>query len=468
MKNFIHDDFLLDNETAKYLYHNHAKKMPIIDYHCHLNPNEIAENKKFKNITEIWLGGKGFGDHYKWRLMRTNGVDEKYITGNADDFERFVKWSETVQYLFGNPLYHWTHLELKRYFDIDLLMNPHNAKEIYETANQKLANLSARDFIKNSNVEIICTTDDPVDDLRYHKQLKEEKDLGFKVLPAWRPDVVVNINLDTFASYVEKLGKVCDIDINNLNALEKALRLRMDYFHKNECRLSDHGIDQMVYEPASKQEVQEIFTKAMKKESLTKSEIAKYKGYMMTFFGREYHRLGWVQQYHIGAIRDINKRQFETLGKDSGYDAIQDNLVAEALAATLNSLDATNQLPKTIIYALNPRDFEVAITIMQAFQGGGTKGKLQFGAPWWFLDNEDGIEKQFRALANNGMLSQFVGMLTDSRSFLSYPRHEYFRRVLCNYIGKEVERGRFPRDLELLGQLVEDISYNNAKNYFGY
>lgn len=465
---FIHDDFLLDNETAKYLYHNHAKKMPIIDYHCHLSPKEIAEDKTFKNITEVWLGGKGFGDHYKWRLMRTNGVEERFITGNEPDFERFKKWADTVKYLFGNPLYHWTHLELKRYFDIDLLLNTDTAKEIYETANKKIANLSAIKFIESSNVEVVCTTDDPIDDLKYHKLIKTKKNYNFKVLPAWRPDVVVNIELDTFNGYINKLAKVVNFKIENLNDLEKALRLRIDYFHENDCRLSDHGIDQMVFLETTKAEVQEIFRKRQEGKKLSKEEIAKYKGYLMTFFGREYHRLNWVQQYHIGAIRDINKRQFNDLGKDSGYDAIQDNLIAEALAQTLNSLDATNQLPKTIIYTLNPRDFEVAITIMQAFQGGGIAGKLQFGAPWWFLDNEDGIEKQFRALANNGLLSKFVGMLTDSRSFLSYPRHEYFRRVLCNYIGKEVEKGRFPNDRALLGKLVEDISYNNAKNYFGY
>ncbi len=465
---FIHDDFLLDNETAKYLYHNHAKKMPIIDYHCHLSPKEIAEDKTFKNITEVWLGGKGFGDHYKWRLMRTNGVEERFITGNEPDFERFKKWADTVKYLFGNPLYHWTHLELKRYFDIDLLLNPDTAKELYETANKKIANLSAIKFIESSNVEVVCTTDDPIDDLKYHKLIKTKKNYNFKVLPAWRPDVVVNIELDTFNGYINKLAKVVNFKIENLNDLEKALRLRIDYFHENDCRLSDHGIDQMVFLETTKAEVQEIFRKRQEGQKLSKEEIAKYKGYLMTFFGREYHRLNWVQQYHIGAIRDINKRQFNDLGKDSGYDAIQDNLIAEALAQTLNSLDATNQLPKTIIYTLNPRDFEVAITIMQAFQGGGVAGKLQFGAPWWFLDNEDGIEKQFRALANNGLLSKFVGMLTDSRSFLSYPRHEYFRRVLCNYIGKEVEKGRFPNDRALLGKLVEDISYNNAKNYFGY
>ena len=465
---FIHDDFLLDNETAKYLYHNHAKKMPIIDYHCHLSPKEIAEDKTFKNITEVWLGGKGFGDHYKWRLMRTNGVEERFITGNEPDFERFKKWADTVKYLFGNPLYHWTHLELKRYFDIDLLLNPDTAKEIYETANKKIANLSAIKFIESSNVEVVCTTDDPIDDLKYHKLIKTKKNYNFKVLPAWRPDVVVNIELDTFNGYINKLAKVVNFKIENLNDLEKALRLRIDYFHENDCRLSDHGIDQMVFLETTKAEVQEIFRKRQEGKKLSKEEIAKYKGYLMTFFGREYHRLNWVQQSHIGAIRDINKRQFNDLGKDSGYDAIQDNLIAEALAQTLNSLDATNQLPKTIIYTLNPRDFEVAITIMQAFQGGGIAGKLQFGAPWWFLDNEDGIEKQFRALANNGLLSKFVGMLTDSRSFLSYPRHEYFRRVLCNYIGKEVEKGRFPNDRALLGKLVEDISYNNAKNYFGY
>ena len=465
---FIHDDFLLDNDTAKYLYHNHAKKTPIIDYHCHLSPKEIAEDKTFKNITEVWLGGKGFGDHYKWRLMRTNGVEERFITGNEPDFERFVKWADTVKYLFGNPLYHWTHLELKRYFDIDLLLNPDTAKEIYETANIKLKNLSAVKFIESSNVEVVCTTDDPIDDLKYHQVIKSTKNYKFKVLPAWRPDVVVNIELDTFNEYVKKLSKVVGFKIDNLTDLEKALRLRIDYFHENDCRLSDHGIDQMLFIETTKAEVQDILRKRLEGNKLTKEEIAKYKGYLMTFFGREYHRLNWVQQYHIGAIRDINKRQFNELGKDSGYDAIQDNLVAEALAKTLNSLDSTNQLPKTIIYTLNPRDFEVAITIMQAFQGGGVPGKLQFGAPWWFLDNEEGIEKQFRALANNGLLSKFVGMLTDSRSFLSYPRHEYFRRVLCNYIGKEVEKGRFPNDRALLGKLVEDISYNNAKNYFGY
>lgn len=468
MKMFIHENFLLENETAQYLYHNHAKKLPIIDYHCHLNPKEIAEDRKFNNITEVWLGAKGYGDHYKWRLMRTNGIDEDYITGSKDDYERFLKWSSTVEYLFGNPLYHWTHMELKRFFDIDTLLTPDNAKEIYEKANLKLKDLSAVKFIESSNVEVICTTDDPVDTLEYHMQIRKNKNLKFRVVPAWRPDRIVNIDLDTFRDYVNKLSNVSGIKINTIHDLELALKERMTYFHEHECRLSDHGLDELIYESSSPSEVDKILKKAISGGKLLPLEVAKYKSHLLTFLGREYNRLGWVQQYHIGAIRDINVRQFNELGKDSGYDAIQDGLIAKSLAKTLNSLSETDELPKTIIYTLNPSDFEVAITIMQSFQGGGVKGKLQFGAPWWFLDHIDGIEKQLKALANNGLLSQFVGMLTDSRSFLSYPRHEYFRRILCNYIGTEVEKGRFPNDRALLGKLVEDISYYNAKRYFNY
>lgn len=453
-------DYLLDSELAKSLYET-IKGLPIIDYHCHLSPKEIYENKPFKNLTEVWLGG----DHYKWRLLRANGVEERFITGDASDKEKFLKWAELVPYLIGNPLFGWTHMELKTFFGIEDYLNPKNALAIYEKANEKLASLPPVELIKMNNVSVVCTTDDPLDDLKYHALIKEQN-LPFKVLPAWRPDGVINIELD-FKTYIQDLSKVTDMHINSLPLLQKALVERMDYFHERDCRLSDHGLDIIPFEKVSFHEAEQILIKALNDELITKREIAKYKTYMLTFLGKEYHQRGWVQQYHIGALRNVNDKQLKALGKDSGYDAINDYPIANGLAGLLNALDQTDQLPKTIIYTLNPRDFEVGITIMQGFQNG-VPGKLQFGAPWWFLDHEDGIVKQFKALSQNGLLSRFIGMLTDSRSFLSYPRHDYFRRILANFVANEVNKKRFPNEKEILETIVKDIAYFNASKYFSF
>lgn len=464
MKPFIHEDFLLSNDVAKTLYHEHARKMPIIDYHCHLDPKEIYEDKKFRNLFDAWLSG----DHYKWRLMRANGVTEDYITGNKSDEEKFMKWAEVVPELLGNPLYHWTHFELKRFFGIDDLLSPENAKEIYDQVNQKLKTLTARQMIEMSHVAVICTTDDPTDTLEWHEKLKNDSSFKTKVLPAFRPDKAINIELSWFQDWILKLSKVVGYNLSNLEMLKKALKERIDYFHERGSRLSDHALDVVSYEKATSEEVARIYEKALNHETLTNLEIRKYKGHMLVFLGVEYNKRGWVQQYHIGALRNLSERMLKNLGPDTGFDAINDGLVAKPLSQLLDALDQTGELPKTILYTLNPRDFEVAITLMQAFQGGGIPGKIQFGSSWWFLDNIDGMTKQLKALGNNGLLSKFVGMLTDSRSFLSYPRHEYFRRVLCEMIGEEVEKGLFPRDLKRLGKIVEDISFNNANNYFNF
>ena len=463
-KNFIHDDFLLTNEVSKKLYHNYAKKLPIIDYHCHLDPKEIFEDKKFRNLFEAWLSG----DHYKWRLMRANGVSEDYITGDKPEFEKFMKWAEVVPLLIGNPLYHWTHFELRNFFGIHELLSPKTAASIYETVNKKLETLTARKLVEMSNVEVIGTTDDPVDSLEWHKKLAADDTFKTKVLPAFRPDKAVNIELDWFNDWVNKLASVVGYELNTLSDFEKALAERISYFNENGCRLSDHALDVIVYGDANAEEVAKTYSKARNNETLTKEEIASYKAHLLVFFGQQYHKYGWVQQYHIGAHRNLNTRRLNTLGPDTGFDAINDGLIAIPLAKLLDRLDGTDQLPKTILYTLNPRDFEVAITTMQAFQGDGIPGKIQFGSAWWFLDTIDGMTRQIKALGNNGLLARFVGMLTDSRSFLSYPRHEYFRRLLCNIIGSEVEKGLFPNDEDILSQIVEGISYRNAKDYFNF
>ncbi len=464
MKSFIHDDFLLQNEIAKILYHRYAKDLPIIDYHCHLDPKEIYLDKSFRNITDAWLSG----DHYKWRLMRAHGISEDYITGDQPDQEKFKKWAEVIPHLLGNPLYHWTHLELKRFFGIDTLLSPKTAEGIYQEINDSLAKLSVRKLIESSRVELICTTDDPTDTLEWHEKLQHDNSFKTIVKPAFRPDKAVNIDLSWFNDWIDKLEIVVGYDLHTLNDLKHALIERIDYFHHHGSRLSDHGLDVLVYEPASEDDVNRIYQKRRQGELLSKKEVAQYRGNLLVFFGKEYHKRDWVQQYHIGALRNVSTRHLESLGPDTGFDAINDQLIAQPLAQLLNELDKTNELPKTILYTLNPRDFEVAITIMGAFQGGGIPGKIQFGSAWWFLDTIDGMTKQMKALANNGLLSRFVGMLTDSRSYLSYPRHEYFRRLVCHIIGDEVEQGLFPYDETLLGQLVQDICYYNAKHYFGY
>jgi glucuronate isomerase len=466
MKAFMDDNFLLNNKTAEMLYHDYAKEMPIVDFHCHLNPKEIAEDKKYRSITELWLGG----DHYKWRAMRSNGVEERYITGDATDKEKFMKWAQTVPCCIGNPLYHWTHLELRRYFGIQKLLAPDTAEEIWERCNEILASgqLSARDLIRRSNVRVICTTDDPVDTLEYHQAIAADKAFGVRVLPAFRPDKAINIDKDGFAEYLAKLGKAANISIRNFEDLKKALAARIQFFHDAGCRVSDHALDPVVYSESTGEEATGILAKALSGQVLTEIEIRKYKSQVFLFVGREYAKRNWVMQMHMGTLRNTNSRMMKLLGPDTGFDTIGDYTFAEALAKVLNLLDETDELPKTILYCLNPRDNEVLGTMIGCFQGGGIPGKIQFGSGWWFNDQKDGMVRQMAALANLGLLSRFVGMLTDSRSFSSYTRHEYFRRILCNVIGEWVENGEAPDDIKLLGGMVEDICYNNAAEYFQF
>ncbi|MDF2988434.1 MAG: glucuronate isomerase [Eubacterium sp.] len=465
MKEFMNEDFLLDNETAVRLYHSYAAKMPIFDYHCHLNPREIAENKKYRNITELWLGG----DHYKWRAIRSNGIDEKYITGDAEDKDKFLKWAETIQNCIGNPLYHWTHLELRRYFGINELLSPSTSEHIWECCNLMLQqeDFTARNLIRRSNVRVVCTTDDPVDSLEYHKAIAADKAFDIKVLPTFRPDKGINIEKDGFLPWLLKLGEVTGSEIATFQDLENALASRLDFFHQAGCRISDHALDPMVFHDGTEEEASIILQKTLAGKPLSQTEIAIYKTQVLTFLGRQYAKLGWVMQLHLGTMRNNNSRMLQQLGPDTGFDSIGDWTFAPALSALLNKLDSTDELPKTILYNLNPRDNDVLSSLIGCFQGGNIPGKLQFGSAWWFNDQKDGMEKQLVALANLGLLSRFVGMLTDSRSFLSYIRHEYFRRILCNILGTWVEKGEIPNDMALLGKMVQDICYNNAVRYFG-
>lgn len=464
MKKFMDENFLLSNDTAINLYHNYAKEMPIIDYHCHLNPKEIFENKRFKNITEAWL----YGDHYKWRAMRANGIDEKYITGDAEDYEKFMAWAKTMPMTIGNPLYHWTHLELQRYFGIYEILNEKTAPAIWEKANKLLSGegFGARDLISKSNVKALCTTDDPIDSLEYHLKLKEDKGFDVKVLPTLRPDKGLQINKDTFIPWVEKLAKVSEKNIQSYDEFLEALEARVRFFNEVGCRISDHGLDSITYMEASKEEVCDIFARALKGESFSKNEESQFRTHTLLFLGKLYSELGWTMQLHMGALRNNNTKMFRKLGADTGFDSINDEELAYSLSRLLDSLEVENSLPKTILYTLNPKDNYILGTTIGNFQGTEIPGKIQFGAAWWFLDNKEGMIEQIKTLANIGLLSRFVGMLTDSRSFLSYPRHEYFRRILCNLLGEWVENGEVPEDMELLGSIVQGICYNNAKEYF--
>lgn len=466
MKNFMDKDFILESETAKILFHNYADKMPIVDYHCHLSPKEIWEDRRFNNITEVWLGG----DHYKWRLMRANGVEEKYITGDAPDKEKFLKFAETLEKCIGNPVHQWSHLELRRYFGYAGALNSKTAEEVWDLCNRKLAQpeFSARGIMEMSNVKLVCTTDDPVDSLEYHEKLKADKSFKIKVLPAWRPDKIVNIEKKEFADYVNKLAKAADTEIVCIKCVKRALKARMDFFAEHGCIVADHGIEYAPCEPCSEQEASAIFKKAYAGEELTAKEIAQYKTHMLQFFGEEYSARGWVMQLHYGCKRNNNGYMFKQLGPDTGYDCILNGAPGPQLADFLDSLATENKLPRTIIYSLDPNDNAVIETIMGCFQNSDAIGKLQHGSAWWFNDHRDGMEAQMKSLANEGVLGNFIGMLTDSRSFLSYPRHEYFRRIMCNLIAGFVERGEYPWDEELLGKMVQDISYNNAVRYFGF
>lgn len=464
-KPFITDTFLLQNKFAEELYFKFAEKQPIIDYHNHLPPKEIAENRHFENITQVWIGG----DHYKWRAMRTMGVNEKFITGNASDKEKFSAWAKTVPNTLRNPLFHWTHLELARYFDIYDLLSEKNADDVYENVSAQLRTpeKSVRGLLKMRNVETVCTTEDPIDNLKYHQALKKS-DFGIKVSTAFRPDKAILIENEDYNSYIDKLGESAGIEIKSYKDLQDSLIKRIEYFHENGCRLCDHGLNNISFETFSDSEINSIFEKKRNGEILTFHQIEKFKTAVLLFLGETYHSFGWVQQYHLGALRNNNARMLKILGPDTGWDSIGDFSQAENLSKFLNTLDSKDKLTKTIIYNLNPADNEIMATMIGNFNDGSVKGKVQFGSGWWFLDQKDGMEKQMNALSNMGLISCFVGMLTDSRSFLSFPRHEYFRRVLCNLLGKEIESGELPEDLDLVGKVVADICYFNAKEYFNF
>ncbi len=463
MKKFMDEDFLLTTETAKNLYHNYAEKLPIIDYHCHLSPQEIYEDVRYENITQVWLGA----DHYKWRQMRSNGVEEKYITGDASDREKFQKWAETLEKAIGNPLYHWSHLELKKYFGYEGHLCGDTAQEVWDLTSEKLKqdNMSARGLILQSNVDTICTTDDPIDSLEWHRKIKED---GFevKVLPAWRPDKAMNIEKADFAQYIEKLAQVSGVEIKDFDSLIEALKNRMDFFAENGCTVSDHGLEYVMYESYEPAEVNEIVKTRLSDGVLTKTEERKYKTAFMTALGREYAKKNWVMQLHYGVQRDLNKKVFNALGPDAGIDAINTYSSSIEMGQYLNALAIDDSLPKTIIYSLNPADNAAIGTVIGCFQDSSAVGKIQHGAAWWFNDHKTGMMEQMTSLANLGLLGNFVGMLTDSRSFLSYTRHEYFRRIMCELIGGWVENGEYPDDEKALKQIVEGISYYNCKNYF--
>ncbi len=460
-----HSNFLLENKYSEELYHDFASKMPIIDYHNHLPPEQLASNKIFKNITEVWIDG----DHYKWRAMRTLGIDEKYITGNANDEEKFEKWAYTVPYTMRNPLYHWTHLELKRYFEIDALLTPSNAKKVYEATKEKLnsADYSCQNLISKMNVEVLCTTDDPTENLGHHQSLAASN-FSTKVSTAFRPDKFVFIRSENYNQYILKLAKVSEMDIENYNDLCTALKKRMRYFHENGCRICDHGLEQLYVVEFTEPEVAAIFSKKRAGQFIGEEDAQKFQMALLLFLCESYHELGWVQQFHLGALRNNNSRMFRTLGPDTGWDSIGDFQQAKGLSKFLDTLDSQDKLTKTILYNVNPTYNEVMATMVGNFNDGSIKGKVQWGSGWWFLDQKDGMTEQLNVLSNMGMLSCFIGMLTDSRSFLSFPRHEYFRRILCNLFGKEIESGELPHDPKWIGKLVQDLCYYNAKEYFDF
>jgi len=466
MKKFLDEHFLLQTHTARHLYHTYAAHMPVIDYHNHLPPDQIANDINFENLTQVWL----YGDHYKWRAMRTNGVDESYCTGNQSDYAKFEQWAATVPFTARNPLYHWTHLELQRYFDIHTILSPQTARDIYEEASAKLRTpeYSVRNLLRKMNVKVLCTTDDPVDSLEHHRKIKDD---GFeiRILPAYRPDKAMNVDdVVTFNNYVNKVEAAADVAVSNYDDYLKALKKRHDFFASMDCRVSDHGLEIIYAEDFTDAEIRRIFEKIRGGAALDHAENLKFKSAMLLEFGRWDCEKGWVQQYHLGALRNNNSRMMRQLGPDTGWDSVGDFPQARALAKFLDRLDSSNELAKTILYNLNPSDNELMATMIGNFNDGSAPGKIQFGSGWWFLDQKDGMIRQLNALSNMGLLSRFVGMLTDSRSFMSYPRHEYFRRILCDLLGTEVENGELPDDTAWLGGMVQDICYNNAKKYFGW
>lgn len=466
MKSFLDENFLLQTKTSQHLYHWYAKGMPVIDYHCHLSPQQIAEDLNFENLTQAWL----YGDHYKWRAMRTNGIQEAYCTGNKPDYEKFEQWAATVPYTLRNPLYHWTHLELQRYFNINTVLNPDSAKMIYDdcTAQLQTPEYSVRNLLRKMSVKLVCTTDDPVDSLQYHQQIKKD---GFEIpiLPAFRPDQAMNVDsASAFNNYLTKLEEVSNTSISNLQEFLSALKSRHDFFAEMGCSVSDHGLEQLYAEDYTEASIIAGFSKIRSGSELTMEERLSFKSFMLVQFGEWDWEKGWVQQYHIGALRNNNSRMKQLLGPDTGWDSIGDFPQARALSKFFDRLDSQDKLAKTIIYNLNPADNELIATMTGNFNDGSVAAKVQFGSAWWFLDQKDGMVKQINALSNMGLLSRFVGMLTDSRSFLSFPRHEYFRRILCELFGQEIENGELPNDLVWVGKVIRDICFNNAKNYFGW
>lgn len=465
MQNFIDEDFLLETSYAREIYSRYAKDQPIIDYHCHLPVEDIANDRQFNNITEIWIKG----DHYKWRAMRALGIEEKYITGESSDEEKFLKWAATIPYTMRNPLYHWTHLELQRYFGVTDLLSEKNARKIYNQCNSLLATpaYSVRNLLRKMNVKVVCTTDDPADDLKHHKKIAED---GFevKILPTFRPDNLLNISSDNFVEYLEKIEQQTNVSVKDFSSLLIAVGKRIDFFHEHGCRLSDHGLEAALAEPFSEKEVNSILSRKLKGEAISVSEERIYISTVLQHLGEFYANNNWTMQLHLGPIRDTNSAMVKTLGKDAGVDGIGDFQQAKPLAAFLDNLNRKGKLPKTILYNVNPADNEVMATMAGNFMGNSQKGKIQHGSAWWFLDQKDGIEKQLNSLSNMGVLSCFVGMLTDSRSFLSIPRHEYFRRILCNLFGNDIQKKELPNDLEWIGKIIEDICYRNAKEYFDF
>ena len=465
MKAFLDDDFLLTTPTARALYQV-ARSMPILDYHCHLDPKEIAQDRRFENITQVWLGG----DHYKWRLMRANGVDEAYITGDAPDREKFQKWAETLELAIGNPLYHWSHLELRRYFGYEGVLNEDTAQEVWELCNQKLQEpgMSARNLIANSGVTLVCTTDDPADSLEWHQQLAQDSSFPVKVLPAWRPDAAMGLERPEYLDYLQRLGQAAGVEIRTYGDLKKALLSRMAFFDKMGCRASDHALTVAVCQPASEEELERVFQKRLEGEPLTQEELAAFQTGFLRFVAGEYKRLGWVMQLHYGCRRNNNTRMFHKLGRDTGYDAVLQGTPSLEVAAFLDLLASQDALPRMVLYSLNPNDDEGLNSVIGCFQDGTPLGRIQQGSAWWFNDHKAGMVKQLTAFANGGLLGNFIGMLTDSRSFLSYPRHEYFRRILCELLGAWVENGEYPADWKALEKMVRGVCYNNAVEFFGF
>lgn len=465
MKAFLDDDFLLTTPTARRLYQV-ARSMPILDYHCHLDPKEIAQDRRFENITQVWLGG----DHYKWRLMRANGVDEAYITGDAPDREKFQKWAETLELAIGNPLYHWSHLELRRYFGYEGVLNEDTAQEVWELCNQKLQEpgMSARSLIANSGVTLVCTTDDPADSLEWHQQLAQDSSFPVKVLPAWRPDAAMGLERPEYLDYLQRLGQAAGVEIRTYADLKKALLSRMAFFDKMGCRASDHALTAAVCQPASEEELERVFQKRLEGEPLTQEELAAFQTGFLRFVAGEYKRLGWVMQLHYGCRRNNNTRMFHKLGRDTGYDAVLQGTPSLEMAAFLDLLASQDALPRMVLYSLNPNDDEGLHSVIGCFQDGTPLGRIQQGSAWWFNDHKAGMVKQLTAFANGGLLGNFIGMLTDSRSFLSYPRHEYFRRILCELLGAWVENGEYPADWKALEKMVRGVCYNNAVEFFGF